>query len=50
MAASGFPSENLGQLSLFSFRDVVSRLGISRLSRSLKRQWLLAIESEGSAP
>jgi hypothetical protein len=53
MAASGFPSENLGQLSLFSLRDVVSRLGISRLSRSLKRQWLLAIESdqsEGSAP
>ena len=50
MAASGFPSENLGQLSLFSLRDVASRLGIGRLSRSFKRQWLLAIEAEGSAP
>ncbi|MCX5955962.1 MAG: DUF4912 domain-containing protein [Cyanobacteria bacterium] len=50
MAASGFPSENLGQQSLFPLRDLASRLGIGRLSRSLKRQWLLAMESEGSAP
>jgi len=50
MASSGFPSENLGLLSPFPLRDLASRLGIGRLSRSLKRQWLLAMESEGSAP
>ena len=50
MAASGFRSENQGQLSLLPLRDFVSRLGIGRLSRSLKRQFLMAIESQGSAP
>lgn len=48
MAASGFPSENLGQLSLRQLRDVASRLGIGRYSRMLKRQLLLTIESKGS--
>ncbi|MEI6616916.1 MAG: DUF4912 domain-containing protein [Cyanobium sp. ELA507] len=50
MAASGFPSENLGQLSLSQLRDVGSRLGIGRLSRGIKRQLLLAMQSQGSAP
>ena len=50
MAASGFPLENLGQLSLRPLRDMTSRLGISRLSRSLKRQLLMAIQSQGSSP
>ena len=50
MAASGFPSEDLGPLSLRPMRDVASRLGIGRLSRSLKRQLLMAIQSQGSTP
>jgi hypothetical protein len=50
MAASGFPSENLGQLSLSQLRDIASRLGIGRLSRGLKRQLLLAMQSQGSSP
>jgi len=48
MAASGFPTENLGQLTLREMRDLASRLGIGRYSRMLKRQLLLAIESKGS--
>jgi hypothetical protein len=50
MAASGFPSENLGQMSLRPLRDLAGRLGIGRLSRSLQRQLLLAIQSQGSTP
>jgi hypothetical protein len=48
MAASGFPSENLGQLSLRQVREVASRLGIGRYSRKLKQKLLLAMESQGS--
>jgi len=48
MAASGIPSENLGQLSLRQFREVASRLGIGRYSRKLKQKLLLAMESQGS--
>jgi len=48
MAASGFPTENLGQLSLRQLREIASRLGIGRYSRMLKQKLLLAIESEGS--
>jgi len=50
MAASGFPSENLGQLSLRQLREVASRLGIGHYSRKLKQKLLLAMESQGSAP
>jgi len=50
MAASGFPSENLGQLSLRQLREVASRLGIGHYSRKLKQKLLLAMESQGSGP
>jgi hypothetical protein len=50
MAASGFPSENLGQLSLRQVREVASRLGIGRYSRKLKQKLLLAMESQGGGP
>jgi hypothetical protein len=50
MAASGYPSENLGQLSLRQLREVASRLGIVRYSRRLKQKLFLATESQGSDP
>ena len=48
MVASGFPSNNLAQLSLRQLRELASQLGVGRYSRLLKEQLVLAIQSRAS--
>jgi hypothetical protein len=47
MAASGFPSENLGRLSFRPLRELASRLGMGHYGRRFKQKLLLAIQSQG---
>lgn len=48
MVASGFPSNNLAQLSLRQLRELASQLGVGRYSRLLKQQLVWAIQSRAS--